>query len=96
MPQVAEAFGKSNKSSIIDLQMNNDSIYTPGYAIYENEVLSRLAFLNFITDPTGTSDYTATFSVDGAGTGLINGSPAQVKVKCVVVLPDILLLKTTF
>ncbi|KAJ6545100.1 glycoside hydrolase family 79 protein [Mycena vulgaris] len=77
---VAEAFGKSNQSRIIDLQMNNDSIYTPGYAIYDTNI-SRLALFNYISDPTGASDYTATFSVDGAGTGLINGSPAQVKVK---------------
>ncbi|KAJ7145148.1 glycoside hydrolase family 79 protein [Mycena crocata] len=78
---VAEAFGKSNKSRIIDLQMNNDSIYTPGYAIYDNNVLSRLALFNFITDPTGASDYTATFTVDGAGLGLANRALKQVKVK---------------
>ncbi|KAJ7707363.1 glycoside hydrolase family 79 protein [Mycena rosella] len=80
---VAEAFGKSNQSRIIDLQMNNDSIYTPGYAIYDTGI-SRLALFNYISDPTGASDYTATFSVDGAGTGLRNGTPSQVKVKYLV------------
>lgn len=84
---MAEAFGKSNKSRIVDLQMNQDSLYTPGYAIYDAEVLSRLALLNFITDPTGASDYTATFSFDGGNTGLPNGTPPQVKVKCVRCLP---------
>jgi hypothetical protein len=79
---VAEVFGKSNKSRIIDLQMNNDSIYTPGYAIYDNDILSRLALINYITDPSGNSDYTATFSFD-----VINGqSPTQAKVKCGILI----------
>ncbi|KAJ6507835.1 hypothetical protein C8R47DRAFT_1208860 [Mycena vitilis] len=63
---VAEVFGKSNQSRIIDLQMNNDSIYTPGYAVYDlNDTLSRLALINYITDPSGNSDYTATFYFEG-------------------------------
>ncbi|KAJ6577056.1 glycoside hydrolase family 79 protein [Mycena vulgaris] len=74
----------SHHHSPFDRQMNNDSIYTPGYAIYDTDVF-RLALSNYtkmyISDPTGASDYIATFSVDGAGTGLINGSPAEVKVK---------------
>ncbi|KAJ7168530.1 hypothetical protein C8R46DRAFT_1267699 [Mycena filopes] len=72
---VAEVFGKSNKSRIIDLEMNNGSIFTPGYAIWDNDVLSRLALINYITDPSGQSDYTATFSFDSK-------PPAQVEVKC--------------
>ncbi|KAJ7865658.1 glycoside hydrolase family 79 protein, partial [Mycena olivaceomarginata] len=74
---VAEAFGKSNKSRIIDMQLNNDSIYTPGYAIYDNDILSRLALINFITDPSGKSDFTGTFSFDE----LNMQTPPQVKVK---------------
>lgn len=62
--------------------MNNDSIYTPGYAIYDNDILSRLALINYITDPSGNSDYTATFSFD-----VINGqSPTQAKVKCGILI----------
>ncbi|KAJ7227459.1 glycoside hydrolase family 79 protein [Mycena pura] len=72
----AEVFGKSNRSRIIDLQMNDNNIYTPGYAIYDNDALSRLALFNFVTDPTGASDYTATFSVAGG-----KQLPSQVKVK---------------
>ncbi|KAJ7679102.1 glycoside hydrolase family 79 protein [Mycena polygramma] len=74
---VAEVFGKSNQSRIIDLQMNNDSIYTPGYAVYENDTLSRLALINYITDPSGNSDYTATFFLEGE-------TQNQVKVKYLV------------
>ncbi|KAJ7054035.1 glycoside hydrolase family 79 protein, partial [Mycena amicta] len=71
----AEVFGKSNQSQILDLQMNEDNIYTPGYAIYDKNVLSRLALFNFITDSTGGSDYTVAVSVPGGST------VTQVKVK---------------
>nr|GAT58634.1 predicted protein [Mycena chlorophos] len=59
----AEVFGRSNRSQILDLQMNNGSIYTPGYAVYDNGTLSRLALFNFVSDPTGANDYTAAISV---------------------------------
>jgi hypothetical protein len=77
---VAEAFGTSNKSRIIDLQLNQNNIYTPGYAIYDGDVLARLALFNYVTDPTGASAYTASFAIGG---GQPNGTPAQVKVKSV-------------
>ncbi|KAF7302910.1 Glyco-hydro-79C domain-containing protein [Mycena kentingensis (nom. inval.)] len=70
----AEVFGKSNKSQIIDLQMNGGNIYTPGYAVYDNSVLSRLALFNFVDDPTGKSEYTASVTLSGE-------SHTQVKVK---------------
>ncbi|KAJ6512844.1 glycoside hydrolase family 79 protein [Mycena sanguinolenta] len=78
---VAETFGTSNKSQIIDLQMNNNNIYTPGYAIYDGGVLARLALFNYVTDPSGASTYTASFAIGGGDTGQANGTPAQVKVK---------------
>ncbi|KAJ7476225.1 glycoside hydrolase family 79 protein [Mycena latifolia] len=78
---VAEAFGTSNKSQIIDLQMNAANIYTPGYAIYDAGVLARLALFNFVTDPSGASAYTASFAIGGGDTGQPNATPAQVKVK---------------
>ncbi|KAJ7707362.1 glycoside hydrolase family 79 protein [Mycena rosella] len=78
---VAEAFGTSNKSQIIDLQMNAANIYTPGYAIYDGGALARLALFNFVTDPTGASAYTASFAIGGGDTGQANATPAQVKVK---------------
>jgi len=78
---VAEAFGTSNQSRIIDLQMNGNNIYTPGYAIYDGDVLARLALFNYVTDPSGASSYTASFAIGGGDTGQPNGTPAQVKVK---------------
>ncbi|KAJ6561989.1 glycoside hydrolase family 79 protein [Mycena capillaripes] len=81
---VAEALGTSNQSRIIDLQMNGNNIYTPGYAIYDGEVLARLALFNYVTDPTGASAYTASFAIGGGDTGQANGTPAQVKVKYLV------------
>jgi hypothetical protein len=78
---VAEAFGTSNQSRIIDLDMNGGNIYTPGYAIYDGGVLARLALFNFVTDPTGASAYTATIAIGGGDTGEANATPAQVKVK---------------
>ncbi|KAJ6512845.1 glycoside hydrolase family 79 protein [Mycena sanguinolenta] len=77
---VAEVFGKSNQSRIIDMQMNNGNIYTPGYAIYDGGILSRLALINYITDPSGNSDFTATFSFNGQNMPI----PTQVKVKYLV------------
>ncbi len=72
---VAEAFGKSGTSQIVDLQANGDNIYTPGYAIYDNGSLARVALFNYITDPSGSSDYTASLS---SADGTI---PSQVYVK---------------
>ncbi|KAJ6507834.1 glycoside hydrolase family 79 protein [Mycena vitilis] len=81
---VAEAFGSSNQSRIIDLQMNGNNSKTPGYAIYDGGVLARLALFNYVTDPTGASAYTASFAIGGGTTGQANGTPAQVKVKYLV------------
>ncbi|KAJ7126148.1 glycoside hydrolase family 79 protein [Mycena epipterygia] len=71
----AEVFGKTNTSQILDLLGNDANIYTPQYAIYENGALARVALFNYITDPTGATDYTATISVSG---GTV---PAFVQVK---------------
>lgn len=74
---VSEAFGRSGKSQIIDLQANGGNIYTPGYAIYDNGNLDKVALFNYITDPSGASKYTATISMPGGSV------PAQVSVKYV-------------
>ncbi|OJA14152.1 hypothetical protein AZE42_09597 [Rhizopogon vesiculosus] len=71
---VAEALGSSNVAQVLDLQANGGNDYTPGYAIYENGQPVRVALTNFITDPSGNNDYTASISVGGT-------VPAQVKVK---------------
>ncbi|KAF7360487.1 hypothetical protein MVEN_00779400 [Mycena venus] len=71
----AEVFGKTNTSQIIDLHGNDGNIYTPQYAIYENGAVARVALFNYITDPTGASNYTATISIAG---GTV---PSSVQVK---------------
>ena len=60
-----EILGKSNTSRVVDLWPNSGNLLTPGYAIYENNQLARVALFNYMTDPTGASDYTATFSIGG-------------------------------
>jgi len=70
---VAETLGSSNVSRVLDLQANNDSIYTPAYAIYENGAPTRVALFNYITDPSGGSTYQATIQVPAA--------PSSVQVK---------------
>ncbi|KAJ7572751.1 glycoside hydrolase family 79 protein, partial [Mycena floridula] len=72
---MAEAMGPTNASQILDLKANNNSDFTPAYAIYENGVPARIALFNYIDDPSGASTYSATVSING-------GSPlSQVKVK---------------
>lgn len=71
---LAEAFGKTNTSRIIDLFGNANSVYTPSYAIYENNALSKVALFNFIDDKTGASNSQVTITVPA-------GAPSTVKVK---------------
>ena len=72
---LAETFGKSANSQILDIQANGNNIYTPGYAVYESGALSKVALFNYITDSSGASDYTATITTQ-SGT-----MPSQVYVK---------------
>ncbi|KAL1943311.1 hypothetical protein VTO73DRAFT_4386 [Trametes versicolor] len=81
---VSETLGSSNNSRIIDLNQNEGNIFTPGYAIYENDNLARLALINFMTDSSGANDYTATISIGGGESGQPNGTPAQIQVKYLV------------
>ncbi|KAG8947618.1 hypothetical protein FRC04_010552 [Tulasnella sp. 424] len=60
---VAEAFGKSNASQIIDLNLPSE--FQPGYAIYENGVPTRVALINFVTDASGASDFNGVISFNG-------------------------------
>ncbi|PBK86027.1 hypothetical protein ARMGADRAFT_541303 [Armillaria gallica] len=64
---MAEALGSSESGSqITDLNANNGSIYTPAYAIYESGNPVRVALFNYITDPSGASNYTASiYAGDG-------------------------------
>ncbi|RXW22272.1 hypothetical protein EST38_g3572 [Candolleomyces aberdarensis] len=72
---LAEAFGKSNTSRIVDLGANSGSIYTPAYAIYENDALSKVALFNYVDDPSGASDVTVSISIPNAGV------PTSIRVK---------------
>ncbi|KAI0791078.1 glycoside hydrolase family 79 protein [Abortiporus biennis] len=78
---MAEALGSSNQSQVVDLQMNSNNPYTPGYAIYENGKLARLTFINYINDPSGANTYTATISVGGQQFGENNSTPQTLMVK---------------
>ncbi|KDQ55999.1 glycoside hydrolase family 79 protein [Jaapia argillacea MUCL 33604] len=62
---VAEAIGSTGKAQIVDLQPNANNQYTPAYAIYENGAAAKVVLLNYMTDPSGANDYTATIQVQG-------------------------------
>ncbi|KAF8604933.1 glycoside hydrolase family 79 protein [Ceratobasidium sp. AG-I] len=71
---VAEAFGKSGNARVADLNANNGENFTPGYAIYENGVPTRVLLINYVDDATGAHDVTARVQVAGT-------APTQVRVK---------------
>lgn len=78
---MAEVLGSSNQSQVVDLFMNSNNMFTPGYAIYENGNPTRVALFNFVTDSSGASNYTATIAVGGSGASQPNASPSQVSVR---------------
>lgn len=81
---MAETLGPTNTAQVIDLLPNNGNEFTPAYAIYENGKMARMALFNYMTDPSGANDYTATISLGGATMGEQNETPAQVQVKYVL------------
>ena len=72
----AEVFGKSGNARIIDL--NAPSPFTPAYAIYEGDTLSKFALFNYIDDPSGAHDHQTVIQVPDGGV------PASVRVKYVI------------
>ncbi|TFK36088.1 hypothetical protein BDQ12DRAFT_737177 [Crucibulum laeve] len=78
---MAEALGASNNSQVLDLGANNQNIYTPAYAIYENSNPVRVLLMNYITDSSGANNITVSISIGGGQTGQANATPASVKVK---------------
>ncbi|EJF60196.1 hypothetical protein DICSQDRAFT_171422 [Dichomitus squalens LYAD-421 SS1] len=78
---LAEALGTTNTSRVVDLAANNGSEFTPGFAIYENDALARVALVNFMTEQNGQGAYNATISIGGSAVGESNAVPAQVRVK---------------
>ncbi|KAG1761526.1 glycoside hydrolase family 79 protein [Suillus occidentalis] len=81
---VAEVFGPSGNAQIIDLQANTNNMFTPAYAVYENGAPVRLLLMNYVSDPSGASDYTTTISIGGSAIGQGNATPAQIQVKYLV------------
>jgi hypothetical protein len=75
---MAEILGTSNESQVLDLGANGGSDYTPAYAIYERGVVTKVALFNYITDPSGASNYVVTISSAELGGSAI---PAFVSVK---------------
>lgn len=71
---LAETFGKSNTGRIVDLNPNEGNPYTPAYAIYENNALSKVALFNYVDDPSGASDLSVTIALPA-------GAPANIRVK---------------
>lgn len=78
---MAEVLGASNQAQVLDLQPNNNSPYTPAYAIYEDGDPVRVALFNYVTDPSGASDVTATIKLNASDGS--SALPTQVKVKSV-------------
>ena len=72
---MAEAFGTTHTSRTIDLWGNAANLYTPSYAIYENDALSKIALFNYVDDRTGASGINVAITVQG---GTV---PENVKVK---------------
>lgn len=71
---LAEAFGTSNQSRLIDLWGNSGSVYTPSYAIYDGDALSKVALFNYLDDQTGANDISVTITVP-------QGVPSSISVK---------------
>ncbi|KAJ8585043.1 glycoside hydrolase family 79 protein [Rhizopogon salebrosus TDB-379] len=78
---ISEVFGPSGNAQIVDLQANTGNMFTPAYAIFENGAPVRLVLLNYVSDPSGASDYTATISIGGSAINQDNATPAQIQVK---------------
>ncbi|ORY23372.1 hypothetical protein BCR39DRAFT_507851 [Naematelia encephala] len=58
---LAEALGSSNVSQVVDISGQTD-IYHPVYAIYENDVLTRMVLFNYVSDTTGASTWSPTIT----------------------------------
>ena len=78
---LAEAFGTTGDAQVVDLYMNDNSADTPGYVIYENGNPARVVLMNYITDSSGASNYTAYISIGGNSTNTPNATPSSVQVK---------------
>ncbi|KAG8773967.1 hypothetical protein FRC12_002210 [Ceratobasidium sp. 428] len=78
---VAEAFGQTGDSQIVDLTLNDNNPLTPGYAIYEGGNPARVVLFNYVDDPSGANDYTANIAIGGQQTNLPSTTPTTVSVR---------------
>ncbi|KAE9392594.1 hypothetical protein BT96DRAFT_864152 [Gymnopus androsaceus JB14] len=79
---IAEAIGPSNQSQVLEIVgTGNQSTYTPNYVIYENGQPVRMVLINFLSDSSGNSNYTANIAIGGGETGQATSVPSQITVK---------------
>lgn len=80
---VAETFGQSNNSRIVDLKLGGaNADLHPAYAVYENDAPTRIVLFNYVSDPgrnpTGGQQYVAQLQFpEGNG----HAVPSQVHVR---------------
>jgi hypothetical protein len=78
---MSEVLGRSNQSQVIDLGVNDEDQFTPGYAIYENGTPMRAALFNYLDDASGAHDLKVAISIGGGETGQPASTPSSVRVK---------------
>ena len=78
---LAEAFGRTVRARVVDLYMNENNQFTPGYVIYEDGEPARVVLINYLTDGSGAADYTAYISIGGNATETPGTTPSSVQVK---------------
>lgn len=66
---IAEAFGKSGKARVVDLNADYGNIYHPAYAVYEDDAPTRFVLFNFVDDASGASNMDVTINLAGAAIG---------------------------
>lgn len=91
---MSEVLGRSNKSQVIDLGVNDGNPSTPGYAIYEDGTPMKVALFNYLDDDTGAHDLNVAISIGGGQTGQPASTPPSVRVK--YLLADHVTVKTNF
>ncbi|TFY66779.1 hypothetical protein EVG20_g4311 [Dentipellis fragilis] len=78
---MAEILGPSNASQVFDLGANNNNMFTPAYAVYENGTPTKVVLFNFVTDPSGNTNLSVPIAIGGGQTGQPNATPSSVQVK---------------
>ncbi|PPR05779.1 hypothetical protein CVT24_006842 [Panaeolus cyanescens] len=76
---LAEALGTSNTSRVIDLT-SSTSPYTPAYAVYEHDTLSKLVLMNYMDD-LQSNTHTTSMTINVPLPSDANGGELNVKVK---------------